>query len=301
MRLLPPVQRRIVRSAGSTRSPIGDSHHMTRPRITIDGNEAVASVAHRTNEVIAIYPITPSSNMGEWADEWSAKGQKNIWGTIPHGDRDAVGRRRRRRRARRAAGRRADDDLHGVAGPAADDPQHVQDRGRADLVLHARVGAHGGHARAVDLRGSLRRHGVPPDGVRDAGLGVGAGSARLRGDRPAGHAEVARPVPALLRRLPHLARGVEDRAADRRRSARDDHRGAGRGAPGPRADARQAGAPRHGAEPGRLLPGARGVQPVLRRGAGGASRRRWTSSRSSSAASTTCSTTSATPRPSASS
>ncbi|MBE3072295.1 MAG: pyruvate:ferredoxin (flavodoxin) oxidoreductase [Acidobacteria bacterium] len=56
---------------------------MTRPRITIDGNEAVASVAHRTNEVIAIYPITPSSNMGEWADEWSAKGKKNIWGTVP--------------------------------------------------------------------------------------------------------------------------------------------------------------------------------------------------------------------------
>ena len=56
---------------------------MTRPRIAIDGNEAVASVAHRTNEVIAIYPITPSSNMGEWADEWSAKGRKNIWGTVP--------------------------------------------------------------------------------------------------------------------------------------------------------------------------------------------------------------------------
>ncbi len=57
---------------------------MTRPHITIDGNEAVASVAHRTNEVIAIYPITPSSNMGEWADEWSAKGRKNIWGTVPN-------------------------------------------------------------------------------------------------------------------------------------------------------------------------------------------------------------------------
>jgi len=56
---------------------------MERSHITIDGNEAVASVAHRTNEVIAIYPITPSSNMGEWADEWSAKGYKNIWGTIP--------------------------------------------------------------------------------------------------------------------------------------------------------------------------------------------------------------------------
>ena len=51
--------------------------------VTIDGNEAAAHVAHKTNEVIAIYPITPSSNMGEWADAWSAKGQKNIWGTVP--------------------------------------------------------------------------------------------------------------------------------------------------------------------------------------------------------------------------
>jgi pyruvate-ferredoxin/flavodoxin oxidoreductase len=56
---------------------------MSRRLVTMDGNEAVASVAHRTNEVIAIYPITPSSNMGEWADEWSAKGRKNVWGTIP--------------------------------------------------------------------------------------------------------------------------------------------------------------------------------------------------------------------------
>ena len=56
---------------------------MSRSKITIDGNEAAAYVAHRTSEVIAIYPITPSSNMGEWADEWSAKGIPNIWGTIP--------------------------------------------------------------------------------------------------------------------------------------------------------------------------------------------------------------------------
>ncbi|MCC7176720.1 MAG: pyruvate:ferredoxin (flavodoxin) oxidoreductase [Bryobacterales bacterium] len=56
---------------------------MKRPYVTIDGNEATAYVAHQINEVIAIYPITPSSNMGEWADEWSAKGQPNIWGTVP--------------------------------------------------------------------------------------------------------------------------------------------------------------------------------------------------------------------------
>ena len=57
---------------------------MSRRMITIDGNAAVAYVAHATNEVIAIYPITPSSGMGEEADERSAKGMKNIWGTIPH-------------------------------------------------------------------------------------------------------------------------------------------------------------------------------------------------------------------------
>ena len=49
----------------------------------MDGNEAAASVAHRMNEVCVIYPITPSSPMGEWADAWSAAKQKNIWGMIP--------------------------------------------------------------------------------------------------------------------------------------------------------------------------------------------------------------------------
>jgi pyruvate-ferredoxin/flavodoxin oxidoreductase len=54
-----------------------------RRMATMDGNEAAASVAHRLSEVIAIYPITPSSPMGEFSDEWSAKGQPNVWGTIP--------------------------------------------------------------------------------------------------------------------------------------------------------------------------------------------------------------------------
>jgi pyruvate-ferredoxin/flavodoxin oxidoreductase len=56
---------------------------MERKKVTIDGNEATASVAHRTNEICAIYPITPSSNMGEFADDWSAIKRKNIWGTVP--------------------------------------------------------------------------------------------------------------------------------------------------------------------------------------------------------------------------
>lgn len=50
---------------------------------TLDGNEAVARVAYTLNEVIAIYPITPASPMGEWADVWAANGKPNLWGTVP--------------------------------------------------------------------------------------------------------------------------------------------------------------------------------------------------------------------------
>jgi len=56
---------------------------MSKQMITLDGNEAAAYVAHKINEVIAIYPITPSSPMGEWADQWSAEEKRNIWGSIP--------------------------------------------------------------------------------------------------------------------------------------------------------------------------------------------------------------------------
>src|SRR5215510_8042378 len=56
---------------------------MNRKFKTMDANEAVANVAYRLNEVIAIYPITPSSAMGEWADQWASEGVPNIWGTVP--------------------------------------------------------------------------------------------------------------------------------------------------------------------------------------------------------------------------
>src|SRR4026207_697966 len=60
-------------------------HHTmnTQEFNTIDGNEPVAVVAYALNEVIAIYPITPASPMGEWADAWAAAGVKNLWGTVP--------------------------------------------------------------------------------------------------------------------------------------------------------------------------------------------------------------------------
>jgi len=54
-----------------------------RDTVILDGNEAAASVAYRLSEVVAIYPITPSSPMAEWADQWRSEGKKNIWGALP--------------------------------------------------------------------------------------------------------------------------------------------------------------------------------------------------------------------------
>ena len=51
--------------------------------MVVDGNEAAASVAYRLSEVIAIYPITPASPMGEFSDEWAARQSQNIWGSVP--------------------------------------------------------------------------------------------------------------------------------------------------------------------------------------------------------------------------
>ncbi len=56
---------------------------MKNNSVIIDGNEAAATIAHRCSEVCAIYPITPSSTMGELADQWSSEGRKNLWGTVP--------------------------------------------------------------------------------------------------------------------------------------------------------------------------------------------------------------------------
>src|SRR6185369_16177533 len=54
-----------------------------RIKVTVDGNEAAAYVAYRLNETMAIYPITPSSSIAEWCDQWAAEGKKNLWGTVP--------------------------------------------------------------------------------------------------------------------------------------------------------------------------------------------------------------------------
>ncbi|MGA2689933.1 MAG: hypothetical protein ABSE85_17875, partial [Candidatus Korobacteraceae bacterium] len=77
-------------SAAGEASPHTSPNHeeaaggtMPRIKVTLDGNEAVAYVAYHVSEIAAIYPITPSSPMGESSDAWSAIGDKNIWGTVP--------------------------------------------------------------------------------------------------------------------------------------------------------------------------------------------------------------------------
>ena len=125
---------------------------MSRNMSIVDGNEAAASVAFRLNEVIAIYPITPSSPMGEWSDQWNSEKKKNIWGAIP----DVV----EMQSEGGAAGA-----LHGALqagslattftasqGSAVDDPEHVQDRWRVDGGGDSCGGEDAGHSCAFDLR-----------------------------------------------------------------------------------------------------------------------------------------------------
>src|SRR6188474_356060 len=71
------------RHACDVRSDGCEGSDMATRRITVDGNEAAASVAYRASETIAIYPITPSSPMAEVCDEWSSRGKPNLWGAIP--------------------------------------------------------------------------------------------------------------------------------------------------------------------------------------------------------------------------
>src|ERR1035437_8636343 len=147
--------------------------------VILDGNEACASVAYRLAQVITIYPITPSSTMAEWADQWKEEGRKNIWGTIPvvvempreGGGGRAVegrgaeeqrghepgGRREAERRrggwcdARRPAGGSHEHHVHLLSRPAADDSEHVQDRWRAYLQRDSRDRARPGYACTLDL------------------------------------------------------------------------------------------------------------------------------------------------------
>ena len=251
---------------------------MERPIVTVEGNEACAYVAHKLSEVIAIYPITPSSGMGEMADAWSAAGRTNLWRNDPHSHRDAERGRRRRRLPRRHSGRSADHHVHGLPGPAADDPEHVQDRRRTLHRRHPRLGPHDRHPRPLHLRRSQRRDGRSPDRVCDAGIHLGPGSPGHGGGRPRRHAAHPDPLHPLLRRVPHQPRGRQDRAPARRRPAGHDRRrrrsrrtAPGRWTPSIRCCGGPPRTPTSSSRPGR--PPTRTTPRCRRR-----CRRRWTSS-----------------------
>ena len=196
--------------------------------------------------------------MGEWADEWSAKGKPNIWGTVPtvvemQSEGGAAGA------------------VHGALQAGALTTTFTASQGLLLMIPNMykiageltptrlpRVRADGGDARAVDLRRPQRRDGRAADRL-------GACSASNSVQEVMDLALIAQAA-TLEARVPFLhffdgfrtsPRGGEDRAAHRGRHAGHDRRRAGRGAPRARAVAGPSGAARHGAEPGRVLPGAR--------------------------------------------
>ena len=125
---------------------------LTCVRGTIDGNEAAVDVAYRLNELCAIYPITPSSTMAELADEWASHRRTNVWGTVPtvmemQSEGGAAG-------AMHGAlqGGALSTTFTASPGPAADDPQHVQDRRGAHLDGVPRRRPVARRAGSVDLR-----------------------------------------------------------------------------------------------------------------------------------------------------
>ena len=187
---------------------------MSRKMVTIDGNTAAAHVAHATNEVIAIYPITPSSVMGEISDAKSAAGEKNIWGTIPLvAELQSEGG---------AAGA-----VHGALQAGALTTTFTASQGLllmipnmykiagelTSTVFHVSARAISA-ARPVHLRRPLRRHVLPLHRLGHALLQQRPGSHGLRPDRPGRHPAQPDSVPALLRRLPHLPRSPEGRRTD---------------------------------------------------------------------------------------
>ena len=120
---------------------------MARKKLTMDGNTAAAHVSYAFTEVAGIYPITPSSPMADYVDQWSAAGREEYLRQPGQGCGDAVRGRRGRYGARLSGRRRSDHHLHRFPGSSADDPEYVQDRGRAAALrcstsLPERVATH---------------------------------------------------------------------------------------------------------------------------------------------------------------
>ena len=235
----------------------------------LDGNEAAARIAYAAQRGHLDLPDHPGLADGGALRRLVRRRATEPLGQRPRCRRDAVGGGRGRGPARRAPEGRPGDDVHRLAGPPADDPEHVQDRRRADPGRHPRRRPHGRDPRPVDLRRPQRCDARPHDRLGDARGRLGPGGTRLRARRPCGDA----PGPACPSSTSSMASGRRTRSTRSPLLERGRHPGARprRGRPRlprPGHDARRARRPRHRAEPGCLLPGPRGVEPVPPRGAG---------------------------------
>ena len=170
---------------------------LKRTQVTIDGNEAAAYVAHRVNEVIAIYPITPSSAMGEWSDQWSSASEKNIWGSVP----SVI-----EMQSEGGAAGAVHGSLQGGAltttftssqGLLLMIPNMYKIAGElTPTVFHVAARAMAG-ARAFDFRRPSGRDGGAVHRLRAAGLAFRAGGHGYGADRARGVARIARSVHSL--------------------------------------------------------------------------------------------------------
>ena len=269
---------------------------MSKKKATMDGNTAAAHVAYAFSDVAAIYPITPSSTMGELADLGGRRPQEHLrQGGRRH--RDAVRRRRRRSRARLAVRRRPDHHLHRLPGPAADDPEHVQDRRRAAAHRFPCHAPATGLPRALHLRRPsatswpAARPALPCWPAARAGShGPGRWCAHL--------ATLKAPIPFLHFfdgfRTSHEVQKIEEIDYEDSWQARRPGIRSRRSAPA-RCNPEHPDHQGRRTEPRHLLPGPRDRQPLLRGGARQSCKTTWSRSRKRPAASTTCSTTSAHP------
>ena len=193
---------------------------MTRPWVMTDGNEATAYVAYRINEVVAIYPITPATAMGEFADAWSAHHDPNVWGTVPLvQEMQAEGGAAGAVHGALQSGSLTTTftasqglllmlpNMYKIAGELTSTVFHIAARSLAAQALSI----FGDHSDVMAARGTGWAM-LFANSVQEAqDFALIAQAATL--DQPGA-------VPARLRRVPHLARGRQDRAPGRRRHAR---------------------------------------------------------------------------------
>jgi hypothetical protein len=233
--------------------------------LTLDGNEAVARVAYLGSEVIAIYPITPASSMGEWADEWASQGRPNLWGAVPQIiEMQSEGG---------AAG-----TLHGALTSGALATSFTASQGLLLMIpnLYKIAGELTPFVLHVAAR-ALATHALSIFGDQSDVMACRAtGCAMLAANSPQEAQDLALIAQAatLAGRIPviHYFDGFRTShevakidAVDSRHRARDARRRRHRGAPCAGAVARASGAARHLAEPGRVLPVARASESLLRR------------------------------------